>query len=191
MEYLFAAVSYSILLCTRSFFGSCSLRVMHFNQHSSRFLWQNFHVLMWWLDAQKTVITTKSVEFMPFFLSFFLFLNGGIWATYAVLDRDIFLGVSPSFTSRVMQEISHLLQTFLTRLSFFFCVISADPQWDRLRPWQHPADHLRDLHEQQGLPEQQRNSGRCGSSSSLKRLIQAGEASSHVWCAACWSRSWS
>jgi solute carrier family 50 protein (sugar transporter) len=43
--------------------------------------------------VQKTVITTKSVEFMPFFLSFFLFLNGGIWATYAVLDRDIFLGV--------------------------------------------------------------------------------------------------
>jgi hypothetical protein len=39
------------------------------------------------------VITTKSVEFMPFFLSFFLFLNGGVWATYAVLDRDIFLGV--------------------------------------------------------------------------------------------------
>ncbi|KAL5671777.1 hypothetical protein ACJX0J_016083, partial [Zea mays] len=44
------------------------------------------------LAAMKTVITTKSVEFMPFFLSFFLFLNGGIWATYAVLDRDIFLG---------------------------------------------------------------------------------------------------
>ncbi|CAO2162319.1 unnamed protein product [Urochloa humidicola] len=45
------------------------------------------------LAAMKTVITTKSVEFMPFFLSFFLFLNGGIWATYAVLDRDIFLGI--------------------------------------------------------------------------------------------------
>ncbi|KAG2588373.1 hypothetical protein PVAP13_5NG221100 [Panicum virgatum] len=45
------------------------------------------------LAAMKTVITTKSVEFMPFFLSFFLFLNGGVWATYAVLDRDIFLGI--------------------------------------------------------------------------------------------------
>ncbi|KAL5654251.1 hypothetical protein ACJX0J_033570, partial [Zea mays] len=44
------------------------------------------------LASMKTVITTKSVEFMPFFLSFFLFLNGGVWATYAVLDRDIFLG---------------------------------------------------------------------------------------------------
>ncbi|PAN31024.1 hypothetical protein PAHAL_5G389500 [Panicum hallii] len=45
------------------------------------------------LAAMKTVINTKSVEFMPFFLSFFLFLNGGVWATYAVLDRDIFLGI--------------------------------------------------------------------------------------------------
>ncbi|KAL6850050.1 hypothetical protein ACP4OV_020677 [Aristida adscensionis] len=44
------------------------------------------------LAAMKTVINTKSVEFMPFFLSFFLFLNGGIWALYALLDRDIFLG---------------------------------------------------------------------------------------------------
>jgi hypothetical protein len=43
---------------------------------------------------QRTVIATKSVEYMPFFLSFFLFLNGGVWATYALLDRDIFLGVS-------------------------------------------------------------------------------------------------
>lgn len=44
--------------------------------------------------VQKTVVTTKSVEFMPFFLSFFLFLNGGIWTIYAVLVRDYFLAVS-------------------------------------------------------------------------------------------------
>ncbi|XP_031277147.1 bidirectional sugar transporter SWEET17 [Pistacia vera] len=45
------------------------------------------------LSAMKTVVTTKSVEYMPFFLSFFLFLNGGIWAFYALLVGDIFLGV--------------------------------------------------------------------------------------------------
>ncbi|KAJ0035863.1 hypothetical protein Pint_24494 [Pistacia integerrima] len=45
------------------------------------------------LSAMKTVVTTKSVEYMPFFLSFFLFLNGGIWAFYALLLGDIFLGV--------------------------------------------------------------------------------------------------
>jgi hypothetical protein len=31
---------------------------------------------------------------MPFLPSFFLLLNGGIWTAYAVLDRDIFIGVS-------------------------------------------------------------------------------------------------
>jgi solute carrier family 50 protein (sugar transporter) len=40
------------------------------------------------------VIKTKSVEFMPFFLSFFLFLNAGIWSAYAVLVQDFFIGVS-------------------------------------------------------------------------------------------------
>ncbi|KAE8708794.1 Bidirectional sugar transporter SWEET16 [Hibiscus syriacus] len=45
------------------------------------------------LAAMKTVVTSKSVEYMPFFLSFFLFLNGGVWAFYAFLEQDIFLGV--------------------------------------------------------------------------------------------------
>ncbi|XP_020410006.1 bidirectional sugar transporter SWEET17 isoform X3 [Prunus persica] len=45
------------------------------------------------LVAMKTVITTKSVEYMPFFLSFFFFLNGGVWTLYAWLIRDVFLGV--------------------------------------------------------------------------------------------------
>ncbi|GMI80113.1 hypothetical protein like AT4G15920 [Hibiscus trionum] len=45
------------------------------------------------LAAMKTVVSSKSVEYMPFFLSFFLFLNGGIWAFYALLEQDIFLGV--------------------------------------------------------------------------------------------------
>ncbi|EXC03956.1 Bidirectional sugar transporter SWEET17 [Morus notabilis] len=43
------------------------------------------------LAAIKTVVTTKSVEYMPFFLSFFFFLNGGIWTFYALLVRDYFL----------------------------------------------------------------------------------------------------
>ncbi|KAF3456242.1 hypothetical protein FNV43_RR00892 [Rhamnella rubrinervis] len=45
------------------------------------------------LSAMKTVVTSKSVEYMPFWLSFFLFLNGGIWTLYAFLVRDYFLGV--------------------------------------------------------------------------------------------------
>lgn len=45
------------------------------------------------LAAMKTVVTTNSVEYMPFLLSFFLFLNGGVWTFYALLVHDWFLGV--------------------------------------------------------------------------------------------------
>lgn len=45
------------------------------------------------LVIMRTVIATKSVEFMPFFLSFFLFLNGGVWAVWAVLEQDVFVGI--------------------------------------------------------------------------------------------------
>ncbi|KAL5996178.1 hypothetical protein ACLOJK_026252 [Asimina triloba] len=44
------------------------------------------------MAAMRTVIITKSVEFMPFFLSFFLFLNAGVWTIYAVLVKDYFIG---------------------------------------------------------------------------------------------------
>ncbi|MFX9847503.1 SWEET family sugar transporter, partial [Acinetobacter baumannii] len=45
------------------------------------------------LSSMRTVIKMKSVKYMPFFLSFFQFLNGGIWAAYAVLVKDIYLGI--------------------------------------------------------------------------------------------------
>jgi len=45
------------------------------------------------LAIMRKVMVTKSVEFMPFFLSFFLFLNGGVWAVWAVLKHDIFVGI--------------------------------------------------------------------------------------------------
>ncbi|XP_043710628.1 bidirectional sugar transporter SWEET16-like [Telopea speciosissima] len=45
------------------------------------------------LAAMRTVIKTKSVEYMPFSLSFFLFLNGGVWSVYAVLVKDFFVGI--------------------------------------------------------------------------------------------------
>lgn len=46
---------------------------------------------------------TKSVEFMPFSLSFFLFLNGGVWSGYALLVKDYYIGVrlSPFFSNLV------------------------------------------------------------------------------------------
>ncbi|KAH7286842.1 hypothetical protein KP509_32G024800 [Ceratopteris richardii] len=45
------------------------------------------------LVVMKKVITTRSVEYMPFFLSLSLFVNGGTWFTYSILVMDIFMGV--------------------------------------------------------------------------------------------------
>ncbi|KAG8658848.1 hypothetical protein MANES_03G197300v8 [Manihot esculenta] len=59
------------------------------------FMCSGLNILMYGspLAAMKTVISSKSVEYMPFLLSFFLFLNGGIWSLYAFLTSDYFLGV--------------------------------------------------------------------------------------------------
>ncbi|XP_043721969.1 bidirectional sugar transporter SWEET17-like [Telopea speciosissima] len=73
----------------------------HFSMHGDLridvlgFICAGLNIVMYGspLVAMKTVVTTKSVEYMPFFLSFFLFLNGGIWAFYALLVGDYFLGV--------------------------------------------------------------------------------------------------
>ncbi|KAL6129143.1 hypothetical protein ACLB2K_072496 [Fragaria x ananassa] len=45
------------------------------------------------LSAMKTVVALKSVEYMPFLLSFILFLNGGVWTVYAILAKDLFVGI--------------------------------------------------------------------------------------------------
>lgn len=43
--------------------------------------------------AQKKVIETKSVEYMPFYLSFFSFLASSLWLAYGLLSHDLFLAV--------------------------------------------------------------------------------------------------
>ncbi|KAG1335179.1 bidirectional sugar transporter SWEET3-like [Cocos nucifera] len=45
------------------------------------------------LVAVKQVIKTKSVEFMPFYLSFFTFLSSSLWLAYGLLGRDLLLAV--------------------------------------------------------------------------------------------------
>ncbi|KAJ0609343.1 putative SWEET sugar transporter [Helianthus annuus] len=49
------------------------------------------------LSVMKLVITTKSVEYMPFFLSLFSTLNGISWTIYALIRFDPYIVVSNSF----------------------------------------------------------------------------------------------
>jgi len=53
------------------------------------------------LIAVKQVIRTKSVEFMPFYLSLFSFLTSLLWMLYGILGRDPFL-TAPSAIGSLM-----------------------------------------------------------------------------------------
>ncbi|KAK4480712.1 hypothetical protein RD792_013794 [Penstemon davidsonii] len=60
------------------------------------------------LVAVKQVIQTKSVEFMPFYLSFFSFLASSLWMVYGLLSHDLFLA-SPNLVGSPLG----ILQLFL------------------------------------------------------------------------------
>ncbi|KAF7834516.1 bidirectional sugar transporter SWEET17 [Senna tora] len=60
------------------------------------------------LSAMKAVVTTRSVEYMPFLLSLFMFLNGAVWLFYAILVRDYILGV-PNGTGLLLGAVQLVL----------------------------------------------------------------------------------
>ncbi|CAK7328131.1 unnamed protein product [Dovyalis caffra] len=72
-----------------------------FHTHEKRTLFVGifcdvFNVMMYAspLAIVKKVVTTKSVEFMPLYLSLANFLNGCVWTAYALIKFDIFILVS-------------------------------------------------------------------------------------------------
>ncbi|KAK6114989.1 hypothetical protein DH2020_007258 [Rehmannia glutinosa] len=51
------------------------------------------------LSVMRMVIKTKSVEYMPFLLSLFVFLCGTSWFTYGLIGKDKFLYIPNGFGS--------------------------------------------------------------------------------------------
>ncbi|KAL6848582.1 hypothetical protein ACP4OV_021608 [Aristida adscensionis] len=66
---------------------------------------------------RRQVITTRSVEYMPFTVSLVSFLNGICWTTYALIRSDIFV--------MIPNGIGTLLST--AQLILYFCYYKATP----------------------------------------------------------------
>ncbi|XP_075658648.1 bidirectional sugar transporter SWEET16-like [Castanea sativa] len=71
------------------------------------------------LLSMKTVIKTMSVKYMPFSLSFFLFLNAGIWCGYSILTKDCFVGVpnAVGFALGLVQLIIYAIYKYKSKVS--------------------------------------------------------------------------
>jgi hypothetical protein len=72
---------------------------------------------------QKQVMKTKSVEFMPFYLSLFSLLTSFMWTLYGVLGRDPYLTVSmnsgfASINVRCHVILVALFGTIVVKLSY-------------------------------------------------------------------------
>uniref|UniRef100_A0A6N2KFX7 Bidirectional sugar transporter SWEET n=1 Tax=Salix viminalis TaxID=40686 RepID=A0A6N2KFX7_SALVM len=77
------------------------------------------------LAASKKVIKTKSVEFMPFYLSFFSFLASSIWMAYGLLSHDLFLA-SPNLVGSPLGIVQLVLYCKYRKTG----IMEAPHKWD-------------------------------------------------------------
>ncbi|KAJ6764833.1 RAG1-ACTIVATING PROTEIN 1 [Salix koriyanagi] len=77
------------------------------------------------LVAVKKVIKTKSVEFMPFYLSFFSFLASSIWMAYGLLSHDLFLA-SPNLVGSPLGIVQLVLYCMYRKTG----IMEAPDKWD-------------------------------------------------------------
>lgn len=72
--------------------------------------------ISWWIYVlQKKVITTKSVEYMPFYLSFTNTINGACWLIYGLLRFDINLVVIYLYKIFIFQQYKSITCSFHLR----------------------------------------------------------------------------
>ncbi|KAL7157737.1 hypothetical protein ABFS83_02G097000 [Erythranthe nasuta] len=88
------------------------------------------------LSAMKRMVRRKSVEYMPFLVSFSLFLNGGIWTFYAVLVQDWFLGVPNAigFMLGILQLILYFIYKYLLSSKTTDCTLGGCHKEPLLQP---------------------------------------------------------
>ncbi|KAK4431358.1 Bidirectional sugar transporter SWEET3 [Sesamum alatum] len=90
------------------------------------------------LVVVKQVIQTKSVEFMPFYLSFFSFLASSLWMAYGLLSHDLFLA-SPNLVGSPLGILQLVLYCMYRNRR-----TTEQPQkWDLELNCEKPIQHLK------------------------------------------------
>ncbi|KAL5860454.1 hypothetical protein ACOSQ4_001750 [Xanthoceras sorbifolium] len=109
--------------------ATCTLLLFHTHEKRSRIvgiLCVIFGVLMYAspLTIMTKVIKTRSVKYMPFYLSLTNFLNGLVWVTYALIRFDLYV-----LTGNGLGALSGAVQLIL-----YACYFKSTPKYDEEKP---------------------------------------------------------